>query len=165
VRFAWPAVSSRLIAGTFGALLALIVTAGITLSMGQGIRLLVDQGFMTQSPHLLNQSIGLFMLLVLGLAVGTFARFYLVSWIGERCVADIRRQVFNHLIYLHPGSTKTTAALKSSRGDRRHDVAAIGDRLFLVTVSAQPADGDRRYRPAVCDQPQTHQHRGVACLW
>ncbi len=87
----------------FGALFALIVTAGITLSMGQGIRLLVDQGFMTQSPHLLNQSIGLFMLLVIGLALGTFARFYLVSWIGERCVADIRQQVFNHLIYLHPG--------------------------------------------------------------
>ncbi|MVV48224.1 ATP-binding cassette domain-containing protein [Pseudomonas sp. PB120] len=87
----------------FGALLALIVTAGITLSMGQGIRLLVDQGFMTQSAHLLNQTIGLFMLLVLGLAIGTFARFYLVSWIGERVVADIRRQVFNHLVYLHPG--------------------------------------------------------------
>ncbi|MGF6088772.1 ABC transporter transmembrane domain-containing protein [Pseudomonas sp. 18173] len=87
----------------FGALLALIVTAGITLSMGQGIRLLVDKGFMTQSPHLLNQSIALFMLLVVGLAIGTFVRFYLVSWIGERCVADIRRQVFNHLIYLHPG--------------------------------------------------------------
>ena len=92
--YCWPA---------FGALLALIVTAGITLSMGQGIRLLVDQGFMTQSPHLLNQSIGLFMLLVVGLAIGTFARFYLVSWIGERVVADIRRQVFNHLVYLHPG--------------------------------------------------------------
>ncbi len=40
---------------------------------------------------------------MLGLAVGTFTRFYLVSWIGERVVADIRRQVFNHLIYLHPG--------------------------------------------------------------
>jgi ATP-binding cassette subfamily B protein len=92
--YRWPA---------FGALLALIVTAGITLSMGQGIRLLVDQGFMTQSAHLLNQSIGLFMLLVVGLAIGTFARFYLVSWIGERVVADIRSQVFNHLIYLHPG--------------------------------------------------------------
>ena len=88
---------------SLGALLALIVTAGITLSMGQGIRLLVDQGFMTRSPHLLNQTIGLFMLLVLGLALGTFARFYLVSWIGERVVADIRRQVFNHLVYLHPG--------------------------------------------------------------
>ena len=86
-----------------GALLALIVTAGVTLSMGQGIRLLVDKGFMTQSPHLLNQSIGYFLLLVLALSVGTFVRFYLVSWIGERVVADIRRQVFNHLIDLHPG--------------------------------------------------------------
>src|SRR3546814_9226497 len=75
-----------------GALLALTVTAAITLSLGQGIRLLVDQGFMTRSPHLLNQSIGLFMVLVLGLAIGTFSRFYLVSWIGERVVADIRRR-------------------------------------------------------------------------
>jgi len=87
----------------FGALLALIVTAGITLSMGQGIKLMVDQGFMTRSPHLLNQSIGLFMVLILGLAVGTFARFYLVSWIGERVVADLRKKVFDHLINLHPG--------------------------------------------------------------
>ena len=85
------------------ALLALVVTAAITLSMGQGIRLLVDQGFMTRSAHQLNQTIGLFLLLVLALAVGTFSRFYLVSWIGERCVADIRRAVFDHLIGLHPG--------------------------------------------------------------
>ncbi|OAI91942.1 ABC transporter transmembrane domain-containing protein [Pseudomonas putida] len=85
------------------ALLALVVTAGITLSMGQGIRLLVDQGFVTRSPDLLGQSIALFMALVLALAVGTFSRFYLVSWIGERVVADIRRQVFDHLLDLHPG--------------------------------------------------------------
>jgi ATP-binding cassette subfamily B protein len=88
---------------TVGALLALVVTAGITLSIGQGIKMLVDQGFVTRSPHLLNQSIGLFMMLVLGLAVGTFARFYLVSWIGERVVADLRKKVFDHLINLHPG--------------------------------------------------------------
>ncbi len=86
-----------------GALLALIVTAGITLSMGQGIKLMVDQGFMTRSPELLERSIGLFMLLTLGLAVGTFTRFYLVSWIGERVVADLRKRVFDHLIELHPG--------------------------------------------------------------
>jgi len=85
------------------ALLALVVTAAITLSMGQGIRLLVDQGFMTRSAHQLNQTIGLFLILVLALAAGTFSRFYLVSWIGERCVADIRRAVFDHLVGLHPG--------------------------------------------------------------
>ena len=102
IRLAW-----RMIAPyrkqAIGALVALIVTAGITLSMGQGIRLMVDQGFMTRSPTLLNETIALFMVLVLALAVGTFTRFYLVSWIGERVVADLRKQVFDHLVSLHPG--------------------------------------------------------------
>ena len=53
-----------------GALLALLFTAAITLLMGQGIKLLVDQGLATQSAAMLNRSIGLFGLLVLGLAVG-----------------------------------------------------------------------------------------------
>ena len=122
-----------------GALLALIVTAGITLSMGQGIRLLVDQGFMTQSPHLLNQSIGLFMLLVLGLAVGTFARFYLVSWIGERVVADIRRQVFNHLIYLHPGfyeSNRSSEIQSRLTADTTLLQSVIGSSLSLFLRNA-----------------------------
>ncbi len=86
-----------------GALAALLFTAIITLSMGQGIRLLVDQGLATQSPSALNQSIALFFLLVVAMAVGTYVRFYLVSWLGERCVADIRKRVFNHLVELHPG--------------------------------------------------------------
>ncbi|WP_275544917.1 MULTISPECIES: ABC transporter transmembrane domain-containing protein [unclassified Pseudomonas] len=86
-----------------GALLALLFTAAITLSMGQGIKLLVDQGLATQSPAALRQSLLLFFVLVMALAVGTYTRFYLVSWIGERVVADIRRRVFDHLIELHPG--------------------------------------------------------------
>ena len=86
-----------------GALAALLFTAIITLSMGQGIRLLVDQGLATESTAALNQSIALFFLLVLAMAVGTYIRFYLVSWLGERCVADIRKKVFNHLVELHPG--------------------------------------------------------------
>ncbi|VFT20086.1 ATP-binding/permease fusion ABC transporter [Pseudomonas aeruginosa] len=89
------------------ALVALLFTAAITLSLGQGIRLLVDQGFLTASPELLNRYILLFFVLVLGLAVGTFVRFYLVSWIGERFVADIRKRVFDHLIELHPGFYET----------------------------------------------------------
>ncbi|MDF3934755.1 ABC transporter transmembrane domain-containing protein [Pseudomonas citronellolis] len=93
-----------------GALLALLFTAAITLSLGQGIRMLVDQGFVTQSEHLLNRSIGVFFLLVLGLAFGTFVRFYLVSWIGERFVADIRQRVFDHLIELHPGFYESNRA-------------------------------------------------------
>lgn len=87
--------------------IALICTAGITLSMGQGLRLLVDNGFGSGTPEGLNQVLLLFMSLVVLLAIGTFIRFYFVSWIGERVVADIRRDVFNHVIDLHPGYFET----------------------------------------------------------
>jgi len=95
-----------------GALLALVITAGITLSLGQGLRILVDQGLATESPANLARAIGLFFVLVLGLAFGSFARFYLVSWVGERVVADIRKRVFNHLIDLHPGFFEQNRALE-----------------------------------------------------
>lgn len=95
-----------------GALVALVFTAGITLGLGQGLRILVDQGLATQSPAMLSKAVGLFFVLVIGLAIGSFARFYLVSWIGERVVADIRKQVFNHLIDLHPGFFEQNRALE-----------------------------------------------------
>ncbi|MBX3630870.1 MAG: ATP-binding cassette domain-containing protein [Nitrosomonas sp.] len=84
-------------------LLALLFTAAITLSIGQGIRLLIDHGFATQSRLLLGQYVVIFLCLVLALAVGTFTRYYWVTWLGERVIADIRCSVFNHLIHLHPG--------------------------------------------------------------
>ncbi|MES2820094.1 MAG: ABC transporter transmembrane domain-containing protein [Pseudomonadota bacterium] len=90
-----------------GALLALLFTAVVTLLMGQGIKLLVDQGFATHSPAELNRALLLFGLLVVALAIGNFSRFYLVSWLGERFVADLRKRVFNHLIGLHPGFYET----------------------------------------------------------
>ncbi|WGL63020.1 ABC transporter transmembrane domain-containing protein [Pseudomonas sp. CW003PS] len=102
IRLAWRFVAPYR-GRVLGALLALMFTAAITLSMGQGIKLLVDQGLATQSPAALRQSLLLFFVLVLALAFGTYTRFYLVSWIGERVVADIRRRVFDHLIELHPG--------------------------------------------------------------
>ncbi|MBJ7274929.1 ATP-binding cassette domain-containing protein [Marinobacter salarius] len=95
-----------------GALVALVITAGITLALGQGLRILVDQGLATQSPAMLTKAVGLFFVLVIGLAIGSFARFYLVSWIGERVVADIRKRVFNHLIDLHPGFYERNRSLE-----------------------------------------------------
>ncbi|MDP1949687.1 MAG: ABC transporter transmembrane domain-containing protein [Nitrosomonas sp.] len=96
----------------FYSLLALFFTAAITLSIGQGIRLLIDQGFATQSKDLLTQYVAVFLLLVIALAVGTFTRYYWVTWLGERVIADIRRQVFNHLIHLHPGFFEQNRSLE-----------------------------------------------------
>ena len=81
---------------------ALVVTASVTLSVGQGVRLLIDEGFATGSPDLLMSSIGIFVTLILLLAVGTFVRFYFVSWVGERVSADIRLAVYARLVRMHP---------------------------------------------------------------
>ena len=97
LRFLKPYVKQAIVAGV-----ALVVTAGITLSIGQGLRLVIDQGLRGGSGELLEQSILVFSVLVVGLTIGTFVRFYFVSWIGERVSADIRLAVFNRLIRLHP---------------------------------------------------------------
>lgn len=85
------------------ALVALVITAGITLSLGQSVRLLIDDGFTTGSPEQLLTIIQWFALLIAGLAIGTFCRYYWVSWLGERIIADLRKAVFQNLISLHPG--------------------------------------------------------------
>src|SRR5690606_9451728 len=84
-------------------LIALFFTATIMLSIGQGIRLLIDRGLATHSAELLTQYMVMFILLIIALAVGTYTRYYWVTWLGERVVADIRCKVFDHLINLHPG--------------------------------------------------------------
>jgi ATP-binding cassette, subfamily B, bacterial len=93
-------------------LLALLFTAAITLSIGQGIRLLIDRGFATNSTDLLTQYVSIFFFLVFALALGTFTRYYWVTWLGERVIADIRRKVFDHLINLHPGFFEENRSLE-----------------------------------------------------
>lgn len=81
---------------------ALVLTAAVTLSIGQGMRLVIDQGLGEGSSDVLVSTVGLFAVLMLALTAGTFLRFYFVSWVGERVSADIRRAVFDHIIRLHP---------------------------------------------------------------
>ena len=84
------------------ALLALFFTAAVSLSIGQGVKLVIDQGFIARSKDALASSIGLLAIMIVLMAVGSFVRFYFMSWIGERAIADIRKAVFQRLIYLHP---------------------------------------------------------------
>jgi len=84
------------------ALLALVITAALTLSMGQGIRLMVDEGFAAQSRDGLASSLSLFGAIIFFMSIGAYFRFYMVSWIGERVVADIRIKLYEHLVGLTP---------------------------------------------------------------
>ncbi|MEZ9300847.1 ABC transporter ATP-binding protein [Vibrio splendidus] len=92
------------------ALLALIFTASLTLSVGHGIRLLIDQGFSQQSLSDLGSAIQFIMVVVVLISIGTFFRFYLVSSVGERVSADIRLSVFNHVVTLHPSYFETNGS-------------------------------------------------------
>jgi len=85
------------------ALLALVVTSGLTLGLVQYVRIIVDSGFVAGSTASLNTAVLGFIVVAVLQAVGTFTRFYWVSWLGERVTADIRKAVFNHIIDLHPG--------------------------------------------------------------
>jgi ATP-binding cassette subfamily B protein len=89
-------------------LLSLIAAAGTTLALGRGLQLLIDQGFAEGDAALLDQAVLVLFAVVAILALAAFARFYLVTWLGERVVADARRDVFRHVIGLSPGFFETT---------------------------------------------------------
>ncbi|HVY98761.1 MAG TPA: ABC transporter transmembrane domain-containing protein [Dongiaceae bacterium] len=91
-----------------GATIALLVAAGTVLALGPGLKFLIDQGFGEGDPAVLNKAVFVLFGVAILLAGGTAARFYLVSWIGERVVADMRRAVFDHIIGLSPGFFEVT---------------------------------------------------------
>ena len=82
-------------------LLALILTAVISLILPLAVRRVVD-GFNQNDVSLLDQYFGAVLGLAAALAIGTGLRYYLVTRLGERVVADIRKAVFQRVITLSP---------------------------------------------------------------
>ena len=92
----------------FGAFIALIAAAGATLAIGQALRRVVDQGFSADNADFLDQYFIALFGVVMVLAIATFARFYLVSWLGERVVARVRSAVYDRVIGLSPAYFEVT---------------------------------------------------------
>ncbi len=91
-----------------GAALALVVAAGSVLAIGQGLKHVIDRGIAAGNPGLLNEAlVGLF-LVILVMSAATYSRYYLVTWLGERVIADIRRAVFDHILKLSPAFYEVT---------------------------------------------------------
>ncbi|EMJ88154.1 ABC transporter transmembrane domain-containing protein [Leptospira meyeri] len=88
---------------------ALLFTAGVTLGLGQGLRHLIDAGFTARSKLELGYSLAFIILVGIFLAIGTYIRHYAVSWIGERVASDIRKDVFKHIIFIHPSFFETNS--------------------------------------------------------
>ncbi len=90
------------------ALAALLVAAVTVLALGVGLRRLVDDGFSAGNPALLDQALIVLLVVIIVLAAATYSRFFLVSWIGERLVADIRQAVFDRVVGFSPSFFEVT---------------------------------------------------------
>lgn len=133
---------------------ALIVAAGGVLAIGQGLRRVIDLGFGSNGgPAFLDQAlVGLWVVVAI-LAAATFLRFYQVSWLGERVVADLRCAVFSRLLEFSPGYFETvrtgemisrltndTTLIESVIGSSasialRNSLLGMGGLILLMTTS------------------------------
>ena len=83
-----------------GAVTALLTAVVLVLGIGQGVRRLVDRGFASGDRGQLNSTALLMFGIVAAFAVASSTRFYLVTWLGERVAADLRRDVFQRVLGL-----------------------------------------------------------------
>ena len=145
----------RLRAG--GAAVALAVAAALVLLLGQGVRQLIDRGFASGDATHLNQAAIAMAGIVLALGITTGARFYLVTWLGERVAADLRIALFRHVLRQSPGFFETmrtgdvltrltndTSQLQSLVGSAvsqwlRSAILALGALVMLVVTSGKLA--------------------------
>ena len=113
---------------------ALLVTSGATLAIPAGFRLIIDKGFAAgANVDELGRWFQYLLLIVLVLAIGTACRFYFVSWLGERVVADIRLRVQGNLLRLPPSFFESNSPKEIS--SRMTSDTAIIEQVVGTTVS------------------------------
>ncbi|PHR12597.1 MAG: ABC transporter [Sphingopyxis sp.] len=134
------------------ALLALFVSAMATLAIPAGFKTIIDKGFMAGNGDVAPYFQGLLGIVAV-LAVATAFRFYFVSWLGERVVADLRLAVQANLLRLAPGffeenrpseiasrMTSDTAIIEQVVGTTvsvalRNIVIGVGGIIYLFTLA------------------------------
>ena len=116
------------------AFVALMITAGATLAIPWRFKVIIDEAFSgTAGPDQIASAFQYLMMIVLVLGIGTALRFYFVSWIGERVVADIRKKVQANLLRLAPGFYEENSPKEIS--SRMTSDTAIIEQVVGTTVS------------------------------
>jgi ATP-binding cassette subfamily B protein len=129
----------------FLALVALTIAALTTLLVPVAVRRMIDFGFTPEGIALINSYFSVMIAVVAVLAFASATRFYLVMTIGERIVADLRRDVFAHLISLSPAffdSARVGELISRLTADTTQIKSAVGAsvsialRNFMLFVGA-----------------------------
>ncbi|WP_070156278.1 ABC transporter transmembrane domain-containing protein [Sphingobium phenoxybenzoativorans] len=135
------------------AAIALLVAAAATLAIPSGFRLVIDRGFVGGRPEDISRWFEYLLMIVAIMAVATASRFYFVSWLGERVVADIRNAVQRNLLRQAPRyfeenrpseiasrMTADTAIIEQVVGSTvsvalRNTVMGFGGIIYLFTIA------------------------------
>ncbi|WP_299308613.1 ABC transporter transmembrane domain-containing protein [uncultured Croceicoccus sp.] len=139
------------------AIAALTVTAAATLAIPSGFKLVIDRGFSGDGD--IARWFEYLLVIVVVLAIGTALRFYYVSWLGERIVADLRVRVQDNLLSLPPGffeenspaeissrMTSDTAIIEQVVGSTvsvalRNVLMAVGGTIYLFALTPELTAG------------------------
>jgi ATP-binding cassette subfamily B protein len=119
----------------FLALIALTVAALTTLIVPVAVRRMIDFGFSPEGIAMINSYFSVMIAVVAVLATASASRFYLVMTIGERVVADVRRDVFAHLISLSPSffdSARSGELISRLTADTTQIKAAVGSSVSIA---------------------------------
>jgi ATP-binding cassette subfamily B protein len=84
-------------------LVAILLSAAMVLVIGQGLKMVIDDGFARGREDLLDRTLGWLAILIVALGLLTWIRVYNVYWVGARFTADLRQRVYDHLLLLSPG--------------------------------------------------------------
>jgi ATP-binding cassette subfamily B protein len=85
------------------AFVAILLSAAMVLVIGQGLKVVIDDGFARGSEAMLDRTLAALAGLIVALGVLTWVRVYNVYWLGARFTADLRQRIYDHLLTLSPG--------------------------------------------------------------
>ena len=125
-RYRWRAIA---------ALVVLVIAAITTLVVPIAVRRMIDFGFVREGASLIDSYFTVLIGIVAVLALSSAARFYLVTTLGERIVADLRENVFGHLISLSPAyfdAAKTGELISRLTADTTQIKAAVGASISVA---------------------------------
>ncbi len=117
------------------AFVAMLVSAGMVLVIGEGLRRVIDEGFARGRADLLNASLATLVALIVVLGAVTFVRVYNVYWVGARFTADLRARLYGHILSLSPDffeGTRTGEVVSRLTNDVTLIESAIGGNLLYA---------------------------------
>ncbi len=119
----------------FSMMIALVITSSSVLIIGKSLQYVIDLGLNEHNPQMLNKALLYLIFTILVLALATAIRYYLITWVGEKAIADIRRDIYHQILRLSPNfyeSNKSGEILSRLTTDTTLLQTIIGSSLSMA---------------------------------